>query len=253
MFASEITETDVSDLQHADIYLIGELHDNRVHHKRQAMAVDAIKPSALVLEMLSPDQAEKAQMADRSNPELLQDALKWNVAGWGDFASRAPVFQAAPDAKIYGAAQSAAAVRDAMSRGAVASFGEAAGQFGLATPLPAEEQATRETLQDQAHCGALPADMIPSMVEAQRFRDAAFARVALDALTETGGPVVVITGNGHARNWGMPHALKNAAPDVVVLSIGQITADEVPAPFDLWLVGPARSVEGDPCDAFKSK
>jgi uncharacterized iron-regulated protein len=93
--------------------------------------------------------------------------------------------------------------------------------------------------------------MLPGMVEAQRLRDAVFARTTLEALADTGGPVVVITGTGHARkDWGMPVALRYAAPEAKVVSLGQLEAPpEDPAPFDLWRVSepPPR---GDPCAEF---
>lgn len=60
------------------------------------------------------------------------------------------------------------------------------------------------------------------MVDIQRLRDAMLADAALEAVTQTGGPVIVITGTGHARNdWGAPYMLTQAQPDLRVLSVGQ--------------------------------
>lgn len=124
-------------------------------------------------------------------------------------------------------------------------------RFGLDRPLPPAEQAAREARQMDAHCNAMPADMMPGMVMAQRLRDAALARAAARAFDETGGPVAVITGSGHAdRRRGIPAALALARPDLSVLSVGQLEADPGPdAPFDLWIV--TDSVDrDDPCAAF---
>jgi uncharacterized iron-regulated protein len=98
----------------------------------------------------------------------------------------------------------------------------------------------------------MPTDMLPGMVSAQRLRDAALAEAVLRALDEVGPPVAVITGTGHARkDWGLPAVLALAAPDLTVLSIGQMEADPGPeAPFDLWLVSPPVE-RGDPCAAFR--
>ncbi len=103
-----------------------------------------------------------------------------------------------------------------------------------------------------AHCDALPEGMLGGMVEAQRLRDAAMARAVIAALAETGGPVAVITGNGHARlDWGLPRALERAAPEVEVLSIAQFeSAPEEDMPFDLWLVTDPVERE-DPCAVFE--
>ena len=89
------------------------------------------------------------------------------------------------------------------------------------------------------------------MVDVQRLRDARLAQTALRALNETGGPVVVITGNGHARaDWGVPAAIKTARPDVTTVSVGQ--GEDGAAPegrFDLVLQSPSVARE-DPCLGF---
>ncbi len=90
------------------------------------------------------------------------------------------------------------------------------------------------------------------MVEAQRLRDAGLARAVVAAMLETGGPVALITGNGHARtDWGVPRMLGRALPDATVISVGQFeAAPSGPVPHDLWLVTePAE--RPDPCLAFR--
>lgn len=232
--------------------ILGEVHDNPAHHRAQAEAVAAIRPAALVFEMLTPAQAAAAQGVDRTDAAALRAALGWDGTGWPDFALYAPIFAAAPEARLYGAALPIEEVRRAMREGAAAVFGPEAQSYGLDAPLPAEEQAAREAEQQEDHCNALPEAMLPGMVAAQRLRDAAFARTTLIALHETGGPVVVITGSGHARtDRGIPDALRHAAPVLRVLSIGQIEGAGPPeAPFDLWLAAPPAP-RGDVCAAFR--
>jgi uncharacterized iron-regulated protein len=129
---------------------------------------------------------------------------------------------------------------------------EVAAQFGLTDALPPDQQTAREALQKAAHCDALPDEMLPMMVTVQRLRDAMLADAALAALEETGGPVIVITGNGHARkDWGAPFYITAAAPDIVVFSLGQGEAGQMPdGGFDLLMDGPAVD-RGDPCEAFR--
>lgn len=251
---AEITVAGLESLPPADIVILGEYHDNPAHHANQARAVAAIGPTALVFEMLSPDQAARVTPELRGDAAALGAALEWEASGWPDFAMYHPIFTAAPEAPVVGAARPRSEVRAAFADGAAAVFGSGAARFGLSTPLPEAEQATREAGQVAAHCNALPAEMAGGMVEAQRLRDAAFARAALEALEAHGAPVVVITGNGHARrDWGMPAALARAAPDVAVLSIGQIEQRPDAAgpalPYDLWLVT-APAEREDPCAAF---
>jgi hypothetical protein len=163
-----------------------------------------------------------------------------------------PVLAAAPEARLYGAEVEGEAARRAVSAGAAAVFGEGAALWGLDRPLPAAEQALREQEQFVAHCEAMPREMMGGMVEAQRLRDAHLARAALQALRETGGPVAVITGSGHARkDWGVPALLALADPGVTVLSLGQLEADPGQgAPFDLWIVTDPVP-RGDPCAVFR--
>ena len=115
---------------------------------------------------------------------------------------------------MFGAGQPMADVRRAMVEGAAGPFGPDAAIYGLDRPLDPGEQAAREALQAEAHCDALPAELLPGMVEAQRFRDAGLADAALWALTMTGGgQVVVIAGNGHADlPRGMPAAIASPNP-----------------------------------------
>jgi len=246
----------VSALEHlplADVYVLGELHDQKHHHDNQARAVASIQPKALVLEMLTPEQAAAGKGVARDDMDALETALGWAETSWPDFEMYFPIFEASDGAAIYGAALPRDVVRAAVSDGAAQHFDGEAARFGLEEALHPDEQAQRERLQARAHCDALPPDLLPGMVAAQRLRDASFAKTALDALAETGGPVVVITGNGHARrDWGIPGYIQRAAPDVSVLSIGQIAGDETFPQFDKWIISEITAPETDPCAAFQS-
>jgi uncharacterized iron-regulated protein len=235
----------------ADIVVLGEIHDNPAHHRNQAAIVAALQPDALVFEMIpQADEDEvnelRAQGADR---DALAAALDWSESGWPDFGFYAEILEAAPEARVFGAGQPAADVRRAMVEGAAGVFGPDAGSYGLDEPLPSEEQAAREALQDEAHCWKLPQDMLPGMVEAQRFRDAGLADAALWARTMTGnGKVVVIAGSGHAdKVRGMPAALAIADPDIKVLALGQFEQEPAdPGAYDDILLAPPPP-RGDPC------
>ncbi len=251
-FSGELKDLSAFHVGSADIVLLGEVHDNRGHHEAQAELVARIAPSAVVFEMLTPRQAETAERLGRdAEVSELAEALDWADSGWPDLSMYHPIFVAAGDAAIFGAALPPDRVRGALTDGAAEIFGQGYDRFGLGTPLPEAEQAMREEGQMAAHCDALPKSILPGMVEAQRLRDAHFARVALEALGETGGPVAFITGNGHARNdWGVPAAVDRAAPQVEVISLGQFEAPpEPPVPYDFWRVT-APAEREDPCAAF---
>ena len=249
----------LADLPDAQVYVAGEVHDNQVHHEGQGLVIDAVQPTAVVLEMLTPERAGGWDPGLKDDPEALDAALGWTAAGWPDASLYAPLFAAIPDgAAVLGAAPDPDLVREAMTRGAAAVFaglsdGDAA-LYGLGEPLPLEEQAAREAMQQASHCDGLPDDLLPGFVEAQRLRDAAFARSVLGALETYGPPVVLITGNGHARtDWGVPAALKRAAPEVEVVSIGQFEGAGGP-PVDVTVTTPAPGGgRPDPCERFRSR
>ncbi|MCC5985166.1 MAG: ChaN family lipoprotein [Rhodobacteraceae bacterium] len=250
--AAEITPAALDRLPPAEIYLLGEVHDNPAHHEHQARAVAALAPSALVFEMLTPEQAARVTPETRADADTLAEVLEWEASGWPDFAMYFPIFEAAPEAAIFGAALPRAAARAAMELPPEEAFGTDAARFGLDRPLPEAEQQDREALQASAHCDMLPDTMLPAMVAIQRLRDAMLARAALDSLAATGGPVAVITGTGHVRtDQGVPLKLARAAPGVAVLALGQLeAAPDAAPPFDLWIVTDPVD-RPDPCDAFR--
>lgn len=248
VWSGEIAPEGLADLPKADVVVLGEVHDNPGHHALQAEAVRAIAPKAVVWEMIP---AGMAVTGDLSDAAALAAALDWQARGWPDFAMYHPIFLSAGGARHYGADVPRGLVRRAVSEGAAAVSGDGA-RFGLDRRLPDAEQAAREAEQMAAHCDALPENLLPGMVEAQRLRDAALARAVVQALDEVGPPVAVITGWGHARkDWGLPAVLAWAAPEVSVLSIGLLESDPgADAPFDLWLVT-APVDRPDPCAQFR--
>ena len=235
-----------------DVFVLGEVHDNPRHHAVQAERVMDAAPKALVFEMLTETQAEAANAASREDEARLAEAVNWADSGWPDFGMYYPIFAAAPEAAIYGGGLPREAARAAMDQGIADWFGDGAEEYGLTAPLPEEMQEAREALQMAAHCDALPESMLPIMVDIQRLRDAVLARAVVTALEDTGGPVAVITGNGHARrDWGVPAYLERVAPNLEVFVLGQTEEDNpLEGGFDEIVSAPAVERE-DPCAAFQ--
>lgn len=249
LFASELMAEIPQAALDAQIVVLGEQHDNPAHHVRQAQWVAALAPAALVFEMLTPAQGARAAQG-WSDQQSLDALLGWSQTDWPSFDMYYPIFAAAPEAVIYGAGVPRAELRAQLAR--PLAVHPLAAPFGLDLAPDPQEQAAREALQARAHCDALPEEMLPVMVDAQRLRDAALADASLRALRATGGPVVVITGNGHARtDWGMPALLAHAAPDVAVFALAQgEEGGSVEGGFALTLDAPAPA-RGDPCAAFR--
>ncbi len=237
----------------AQIVFLGEQHDNPDHHAEQARWVAALDPGALVFEMLTQEQAARITPDVRGQADALAEAVDWAASGWPDFSMYYPIFEAAPGAVIFGAGVPRSQLRDLMDQDLSAVAGaDLVERFDLDAPLPEAQQTDREAMQKAAHCDALPDEMLPMMVSVQRLRDAVLAQAALQALVETGGPVVVITGNGHAReDWGAPYYVRLANPETTVFTLGQGEAGQMPeGGFTSVVDGPAVD-RGDPCDAFR--
>ncbi|WP_299649782.1 ChaN family lipoprotein [uncultured Tateyamaria sp.] len=244
--AFSFAATDWSDFS-GDVLILGEFHDNPDHHAEQAKAARIIVPNAVVFEMLTP--AEASALADiPRNPGDMTEATEgfhWtNIADYADILAASSV--------IIGAALPREDMRAAFSDGAAQTFGPEADIFGLTEPLSEDEQAARELGQFDAHCEAMPLEMMGGMVEAQRLRDAAFARTVLTAIDKYGAPVMLITGNGHARlDWGVPAYLARVRPNLDVTSIGQGERQEPPEGVFSWTLNGAASPDrGDPCAVF---
>ncbi|MDJ0825575.1 MAG: ChaN family lipoprotein [Rhodobacter sp.] len=252
--AEQIDTGELYRLPPADVVILGELHDNPAHHAHQAIAVATMGAQALVFEMLTERQALRITPELLASEDRLEHALQWEAGGWPDFSMYYPIFLAAEQPVFFGGAVERDLVRAAVSDGAADVMGGSAALFGLDRALDDGEQATREAGQMAAHCDALPEEMLGGMVEAQRLRDAGLARAVIAAVAETGGPVAVITGNGHAReDWGIPRALEFAAPELDVITVAQF--ESVPGeavPYDYWLVtDPAE--RDDPCAVFDER
>ena len=239
----------ITALSDADVIFLGEIHDNPYHHQSQAAIIEALNPSAVVFEMLSVVQADKVRDLELSTAAELDSLIGWTQSGWPSMEIYFPIFQTLKDAIPYGALQPRFVMMRAYKDGAALSLGPVGSLFGLDVPLDEATFQARVELQFLAHCSKMSREMIPNMIEVQRMRDATLADAALTALGQTGGPVVVITGNGHARNdWGAPMMAQHADNTAKIVSLGHFE-DGVGNPdlYDYTLVTP--SVErSDPCD-----
>lgn len=251
--AGEYIPDDVlAQMKEADVVILGEVHDNPSHHLVQTEAIATIQPSAVVWEMVTEEGAQRLAQTAASNPEELSRILRWAESGWPPLSMYYPVFQAS-NAPVYGAMVPRAAARAAMERGAATALGADAARYGLTVPLAPEDQAAREAEQQAAHCNAMPDEILPQLVAIQRLRDAVLARAILRAMDETGGPVAVITGNGHARkDQGIPTFLSRLQPGLRLFVLGQAEDGALTGEFDAVIDSPAAERE-DPCKAFETQ
>lgn len=249
--AAPLSEDMLSAMRAADVVLLGEVHDNPHHHAVQAAAVAALRPAAVVWEMLAPETAARFDGGWLAQPGNLDRAIRIAGPAWPGFDLYRPVLAASGAVPMVGALVPRQAAEAAMTQGIAAVFGPAAPEYGLTEPLAAPEQAAREAEQMAAHCDAIAARNLPLMVDFQRLRDAVLARAAVQAFETYGAPVVVITGNGHARtDRGVPEVLRRVRPGLRVHALGQSEDGVIEGGFDAVLDNPAVA-RPDPCDAFR--
>jgi len=252
-WAGETVEMIAKEMTDYDVVLLGETHDNPGHHDHQRAFEESLQPRAIVWEMLTQEQAGKVTEALIADPATLEQTLDWASSGWPDFDMYYPIFEAMPGAIYYGGHLPQTEARAAFKTGIEAAFGDEAKAYGLTEQLAEDEQVVREASQMRAHCDAMPEEMLPDMVDIQRLRDAILARAVIKAHAETGGPVAVITGTGHARkDWGVPVYLARVAPELKVFALGQSEEGHTVGEFDRALDSP-KVDRDDPCAAFKDK
>lgn len=247
-----------------DLIVMGEVHDNPAHQEMQARLARALDLRAVAFEMV-PRAAEQA-LAELRAADAPTDAMR-EAAQWDRYAPWHVVLEAVPEAVAIGAGVSRDDLARAMTDGPAAAFDGDAGLWSIDAPLSGELQQEMEAEQMTAHCDALPEEMLPGMVSAQRLRDAAFAEALIRARKAAeGGPAMLVTGNGHARrDRGVPAYLATAHPDLSVLVIGQVERGESATGwsdaaegwraqdgsplFDLVVVADPAPRE-DPCEKF---
>lgn len=101
----------------ADIVLLGEIHDNPLHHQGQGDLIRQAQPKAVVFEMLSPAQAAKLNATPREDMAKVAARIGWASSNWPDFELYQPVFEALEQIPAVGAAALKADVRRAFSEG----------------------------------------------------------------------------------------------------------------------------------------
>jgi uncharacterized iron-regulated protein len=254
--AAELTDTQLAE---ADVVLLGEIHDDPAHHRRQAeiltrMAALGLAPT-VVFEMIPTDLQEALERAvdDGAGADRLADVVGWEERGWGDFALYRPVIEAAlgADLRIVGGDLPDALKRRIGRDGAATLEDWDRSRLGLDAPLDPAARSALEAALAEGHCGLLPADRLPAMVDVQRARDGSMAETIRKAAGF--GPVVLIAGQGHVReDFGVPSVLARTASHLQVLSVA-LAADgsEPPGVFDVVLGTGAAPAREDPCASFR--
>ena len=248
--------------------LLGEKHDNAVHHQLQARVVEALgragRRLAVVWEMAEPEHAAALRDARLESVEALGAALAWEARGWPAWAEHQPIAEAALRHGLpMRPGKPARQLVRSLSRGEPLAAGLAE-RLAWQQPYPAGvEPALLEELQE-SHCGLLPAEALGGMLKVQRLWDAWMADSLLAAGTATGtGGAVLIAGSGHVReDRAVPWQLRvRGGGEAFTLALVEVAAGREhpadyaafdPARFDFVWFTP-RVDEKDPCEGLRKR
>jgi len=210
----------------ADIALLGETHDNPVHHSIQLRllrrAVDAGRRPALVMEQID---TEWQEAVDSAQAVRGADATAIAAAGkvspgwhWREYAELVTL-ALERRLKVVAANLSRARTRTIAAEGLAALGSGEPERLGLEPGWPAPRRAAMRRLLVEGHCGD-DSPVIDKLVDVQRARDAVMADTILK--TAADGAVAII-GRGHARaDLGVPLYLSGRTNGRAVVSLGMV-------------------------------
>lgn len=215
--------------RHADIVLLGEVHDNPEGH-RQRLAllqgwVEAGWRPALVMEQFDREQQATldAAMARCATADCVIQAVVTQKSTWDWGNYRALITLALRFQLPLLAGNVSRADAGKVMHGGLASALDTATMvtFGVDRPLPDYLQQSQRNEIVEGHCHMLPENMVAGMVNAQLARDIWMAKLLNDHARRG---VVLLAGNGHVRrDVGVGHWLQGVTP-VSLRSVGFVEA-----------------------------
>jgi uncharacterized iron-regulated protein len=224
--------------------LIGEKHDNPIHHHHQAELISRLSTAdqqnrAVVWEMFTRDQQASLDQKWQDIPiSDLGPEFNWEERGWPSWHDYAPIAQAARENNL---AMVAGNLPDDLLR-PIISEGTKALPEDLATKLalpeiPENILARFRVEMKQSHCNALPENMLDGFSLVQFARDASLARAMTDATSSDGKDgtdgAFLIAGAMHVRNTlAVPWHLARFEPGLDQGDIAIVSLIEVDDPSD---------------------
>jgi len=249
-----VAEKPVQSVAPAQVWLLGEVHDNPAGHQQRAVLlrqrVEQGWRPALVLEQFD---RENQDLLDKAQKSCLDAQCLIRVAGSGrwDWQQYYPLLQLALDYHLplvagnLSRADASRVVRDGMR----AVFdAQSMHDYQLEQALPVDLRAAQAAEITASHCNMLPEMMVDGMVNGQVARDIWMARLIREQRPRD---VVLIAGNGHVRkDIGVPYWLARLPPVLSLHSVGYMETAAAPGQYDT-VVQVAPSMRPDPCASLK--
>jgi len=246
----------------ADVALLGETHDNPVHHQIQARLLAAsaarVPKPALAMEQVDLEWQHAVDEARTGGATPASIAKAGHVSDGWQWPLYEPLvaFALAHDLPIVAANYSRSRSKAVVAGGIGALPAGEAARLALAPVWTPARNARMRSILVEGHCGQ-DDPIIDKILEVQRVRDALMA----DAILSHQRTVAII-GRGHARaDLGVPLYLAQRAPARHVISVGLVEVDtDKPRPQDYEDTGSGvhdlvfftpRAARSDPCADFK--
>jgi uncharacterized iron-regulated protein len=260
--------------------LLGEVHDNPLHHQLRADGLRqwlvSGRPAVVLFEQMErsrngairavldrayaqPTSADAAQITAWADELAAAGGLSPEAWGW---PLHRPIVEACLAARVpmAGANLAVSEVRAVIRGGLAAAPADVRALIERDTTWSADLQATLERLIDEGHCKALPAARWPAMALAQRVRDACMAlalREAARGRCPRSAPPGGVQRPNVRRDLGVPQALQavGIAGDQIhaVAYLEQGSTDPRETVLYDQIIHTRRQERPDPCEAFRSR
>lgn len=213
----------------ADYLLLGELHDNQVHHRHQAWVIKQLalagRDAGIAYEMIYKEQGNRLAGIEITSADQLIEILNQTQTGWDYENQYRPLFveTLAAGYPIVAANLDRKKLMEVLSQ----SEDMLPPDYRRILDNTLFSDVQRSDLLDEintSHCNLIDARTGSMMMQGQRIRDA----VLTESLLSINEPVkVMIAGLGHVRNdRGLPLYLeKNLEAPADILAIGMIEVD----------------------------
>lgn len=256
----------------SEFLLLGETHDNPLHHRYQAWMIDGLgsrKRSAVVaFEMISRQQETLLASGQYDSVASLLNILKQAPTNWQYEPHYTPLFKSAINANfnIRSASLNRENIRAIGNKGVQEIPAPIKTTLDYNTLTAKQEASLRKEIVG-SHCGMDHEGMVSAMMLTQRVKDAVMMDSLLgdssaDAEVQT---KILVAGSGHTRkDWGVPKYLVQSRPDGKIMAMAWLeVVPEAQAvtdyakrwgggvlPFDyVWFT--ARIDRPDPCEQFR--